>query len=291
MSVETNVSQVIYTAPGGTAQFTVTFRFLENAHLVVSTKAQGAQNYTTRTLGVDYNVSGAGGAAGSGVVTFVSNVAQNTSVKIVRAVPITQMTAFRSQGDFLPGTHEDALDKLTMIAQQLNDGTILANNITGGGEVNTGSNVGGQQEVFKSKSGVALQFRTLSAGDAGISVTTNGDVIYIGSLHETYPWRGSFTAAGGNWSSADNDVTSGWLSSVDATVTGRCRLNFITSPGAATSYVALATPHKDAEKGVIATVSKNANYLDVWLYKESNNAMAVNSAVSFDLVIWPKAQQ
>lgn len=291
MSVETNVSQVIYTAPGGTAQFTVTFRFLENEHLVVSTKAQGAQNYTTRTLGVDYNVSGAGDAAGTGKVTFVSNVAQNTSVKIVRAVPITQMTAFRSQGDFLPGTHEDALDKLTMIAQQLNDGTILANNITGGGEVNTGSNVGGGQGVFKSKSGVTLQFRTLFAGDDGISVTTIGDAIYIGSTYGVFPWRGSFTKGGGTWTSADSDVTGYWLASIDGQVTGRCRLNFTASPGTAASYVAIVTPQRDADKAVLAAVTKNANYLDVYLYLETNNGFALTDDVSFEVVILKKTQE
>lgn len=49
-----------------------------------------------------------------------------------------------------------------------------------GGEVNTGANVGGGAgTVFRDKTGVTLNFRTLVA-TGGITVTVNGDVIEIG---------------------------------------------------------------------------------------------------------------
>ena len=50
----------------------------------------------------------------------------------------------------------------------------------GGGEVNTASNVGAQNEVFKQKSGNDLEFRTLEAG-TNISMTQNADTITISS--------------------------------------------------------------------------------------------------------------
>jgi len=46
------------------------------------------------------------------------------------------------------------------------------------GETNTGSNLGGQNEVFKGKVGVDLQFRTVRGG-ANTDVTTTGDIIDI----------------------------------------------------------------------------------------------------------------
>ena len=56
-----------------------------------------------------------------------------------------------------------------------NDITIAA---TGVGEVNTASNVGGELEVFKQKSGVDFQFRTLKEG-SNISITQNADDLEI----------------------------------------------------------------------------------------------------------------
>jgi hypothetical protein len=52
--------------------------------------------------------------------------------------------------------------------------------VAGGGETNTASNVGGGNEVFKQKTGVDLEFRTLIAG-TGIAITQNASDITIES--------------------------------------------------------------------------------------------------------------
>lgn len=51
-------------------------------------------------------------------------------------------------------------------------------NITGGGEVNTASNLGSGNQVFKDKSGVDLRFRTLTSGD-NVTLTTNANDIGV----------------------------------------------------------------------------------------------------------------
>jgi hypothetical protein len=49
----------------------------------------------------------------------------------------------------------------------------------GGGEANTGANVGsGEGEVYRDKTGVTLNFRTLKE-DGGINITTDGDEVKI----------------------------------------------------------------------------------------------------------------
>ena len=60
------------------------------------------------------------------------------------------------------------------------DGTTLDLFVAAGsGEANTGANVGGgDADVFKDKTGVTLNFRTVS-GTGGVVVTENGDVVEI----------------------------------------------------------------------------------------------------------------
>lgn len=116
MTITTNISRSgPYAGAGTTGPFTVGFRFLENSHLrVVKTDAGGAE--TTLTLGLDYTVTGAGGSGGT--ITTTAPVAVGYSITIVRSVPYTQETDYTQSDPFPAQSHEDAIDKLTMLAQQ-----------------------------------------------------------------------------------------------------------------------------------------------------------------------------
>lgn len=280
MTLSTTTSLVTYTANGVTSSFAVPFRFLENSHLVVSVKAVGGA-YVVKTEGVHYSVAGAG-AANGGTITFqggANKPANGSLVKIVRTVPITQLTDLRSQGDFLPGTHEDALDKLTMMVQQLNSGVIDANEIIGGGEANTGTNMGAGAKVYKDKSGVSLRLRSLIAG-TGMTVSELADEIQISGNAFVFPWRGSFTYSGGadNWSAANQNGD--WFSSISKQAEGRCRLSFSVSQ--ANGYSVTVTPHRSADGVAAAAVTKEDQYVDVYLY-----AGSLNKNLDFDIVIFP----
>jgi hypothetical protein len=117
MTVSTSVYKAgPYAGSGTTGPFTVTFRFLANSHLrVIKTSTTGSE--TTLNLGVDYSVTGAGGA--SGTVTLTSPLLTGDKLTIVRNVPLTQDTDYVFDDSFPAESHEQALDKLTMIAQQL----------------------------------------------------------------------------------------------------------------------------------------------------------------------------
>jgi hypothetical protein len=117
MTVSTSVYKAgPYAGSGTTGPFTVTFRFLANSHLrVIKTSTTGSE--TTLNLGVDYSVTGAGGA--SGTVTLTSPLLTGEKLTIVRNVPLTQDTDYVFDDSFPAESHEQALDKLTMIAQQL----------------------------------------------------------------------------------------------------------------------------------------------------------------------------
>ena len=113
MTVTSTSSSVTYVGDGVVTAFPTGFRFLEAAHLVVD--LDGAP----LSEGTDYTVAGAGADAGGTVTLLAGPLELGAELRITRTVPLTQLTAFRTQGEFSPRLHEDALDLLTMAVQQL----------------------------------------------------------------------------------------------------------------------------------------------------------------------------
>lgn len=112
MPVDDTDPRIQYTAPGGSHTYPVPFAFFDDTDLVMITTEGGVD--TTRTLGSDYTVAGGDGSTGSATASFNAGA----TVTIYRDVPATQETEFED-GDPLPAPNlNDALDKLTMLAQQ-----------------------------------------------------------------------------------------------------------------------------------------------------------------------------
>jgi hypothetical protein len=113
-TISTTASSVTYTGNGATTAFTVPFKFLSASDLVVTVAG------VMKALTTDYTVSGAGNSTGT--VTFVAAPANAAAVVISRSVDggnYKQTTSLRSQRTYDPSTVENALDKATMIAQEL----------------------------------------------------------------------------------------------------------------------------------------------------------------------------
>lgn len=119
MTVSSSTSKVTYAGDGSTVAFTVPFYFLNQTHLqVILRDAAGVE--TVQVLTTNYSVTGAGVPAG-GTVTMVAAPASGQTLAILRSVPLTQLTDYVTNDPFPAQTHEDALDKLTMIAGMLNE--------------------------------------------------------------------------------------------------------------------------------------------------------------------------
>jgi hypothetical protein len=128
MSLATTVNKVQYTANGSTTVFSFPYKFNINSDLVVTESNVTTGVNTVKTLTTHYTVSGAGNAGGGSVTFLVAPVASRR-VTIERLVALTQETDYQPDDDFPAEVHEAALDKLTMIAQQIsaiNDRTIKA---------------------------------------------------------------------------------------------------------------------------------------------------------------------
>lgn len=119
MTVASTTSKVSYAGNGSTTAFTVSFYFLDNSHLkVVLRSSTGTE--TVKTITTDYTVSGAGSPSG-GTVTMLVAPASGQTLVITRNVPLTQDVDYQPNDPFPANTHEQALDKLTMEAQQINE--------------------------------------------------------------------------------------------------------------------------------------------------------------------------
>lgn len=116
MTISTTGSRVSYNGNGVTTGFAFPFRFLENDDLVVELVGVSGV-VTTLVLNTDYTVTGADEDAG-GNVTMVVAPASGERLVIHRVVEATQEVDYISGDPFPAETHERALDKLTMLAQQ-----------------------------------------------------------------------------------------------------------------------------------------------------------------------------
>jgi hypothetical protein len=121
-----------YTGAGNTATYAFTYPVFSSAQLLV-TITSPSPNYTTYilALGTDYSVSGlspSGDPASTGSVVLINsgqawltsgNLTTGWVITIQRSTVLAQATSFRNGGDFYRSSQENALDLITMIAQEI----------------------------------------------------------------------------------------------------------------------------------------------------------------------------
>jgi hypothetical protein len=115
MTVLTTIAKAgPYAGAGTTGPFTVPFRFLDASHLRVI-RTLGLVE-TVLVLGTDYTVTGVG--LSTGTVTLTDPLPVGQTLTVVRNVPATQDADYVAGDAFPAESHEEALDKLTMLVQQ-----------------------------------------------------------------------------------------------------------------------------------------------------------------------------
>lgn len=109
-----------YSGTGSTGPFTFSFKVFQASDLLV-VKADSSGIETTLTLTTDYTVSlnADQNANPGGTITLVAALAVGYTMVISSQVPYLQETDLTNQGGFYPEVITDALDKLTIEAQQL----------------------------------------------------------------------------------------------------------------------------------------------------------------------------
>lgn len=123
MSIATSTAKIQYTLASGAQALPVPFYFLEDAHIKV---IKSGSPDLVLTKGTDYTITGATDDDGGTVTTIAGTVADLQAgdiITIKRDIAITQTVNYVYNDRFPAETHERALDKLTMIVQQLKEVT------------------------------------------------------------------------------------------------------------------------------------------------------------------------
>lgn len=119
MTVESNLARKPYTISGA-GPYAIPFYFLADADIIaIQTPASGAAPITL-ALTTDYTLSGAGDTAG-GALTLVKTGIDGDTLTIINEPDIVQLAQYPETGPFPSKSHENALDKLTMIAKRVYD--------------------------------------------------------------------------------------------------------------------------------------------------------------------------
>ena len=123
MTVSTTIIKNSHNGNGSTTNFAYQFKILQDSDLVVIIRSSTGTE-TTKTLTTHYTVAGAGDASGGSITFTTGNTpASGETVVIRRHVPQTQAIDYIANDPFPAETHEEGLDRTTMIAQQVSEAT------------------------------------------------------------------------------------------------------------------------------------------------------------------------
>ena len=111
MTISTTNSRNDYTASSSQTTFAYTFPVTAETDILVY------QDTVLKSLTTHYTVS----ATPTGNVVFGTGLDSGTKVAIVRSLPINQTVDYVENDPFSAETQEDALDRLTIIAQQIDE--------------------------------------------------------------------------------------------------------------------------------------------------------------------------
>ena len=204
----------IYNGDGSTTVFQYANKIFAASDLTVILKDTTTGVETTQTLNVDYTVSNVGSVTG-GNVTFVTAPVSGKQVIIYIDLALTQETDYVPNDPFPAESHEEALDRLTLIAQQLQEqiDRVVIQNITETSNLEMPTLSSGK---FLTNDGTSLDWGTptgtdynadISYGlDADKSASPSKGDIYIATDTSKYYvcyTSGSWTEVGGS------DVVSG----------------------------------------------------------------------------------
>ena len=223
MTVSTTDSRISYAGNGSTTPFSYPYLFLSETHLVVILVVDATGVETTQTLTTHYTTTGEGDAGG-GTVTMVTAPANGETLVLSRATSLDQAIDYQSNDTFPADTHEGALDKLTLIAQDnaTNNSRSL---ILSAGDTTTSNSLPAtvaDQLLGWNSAGTALQNYSQTALDTTLLPTLVADqVLGVNAAATAIEFKFTMPAASASkglaWNSGATDIENVTLFDLTAT--------------------------------------------------------------------------
>ena len=120
MTVSSTTTKNSYAGDSSTVAFSYTFKIFDEDDIAVILRDNATATETVQSITTNYTVSGVGNAGG-GTVTFVTAPATGKTVLLRRESAQTQTTDYTPNDPFPAEAHEDALDKLTFLVQEVQE--------------------------------------------------------------------------------------------------------------------------------------------------------------------------
>jgi hypothetical protein len=119
MTISSTTVKVSYSGNGSTTVFAYTFKILDDDEIqVIIRSSTGTETVKTKTT--HYTVSGVG-SSGGGNITFLTAPTASQTVVLRRLTTQTQETDYVANDPFPADSHEEALDRVTMVAQEIQE--------------------------------------------------------------------------------------------------------------------------------------------------------------------------
>ena len=122
MTVSSTTTKRSASGDGSNDTFSYNFKIFDDDDITVIIRTDSTGAETTKTKTTHYTVTGVGSASGGNVVFTTGNIpTSGETVVLLRTTARTQLTDYVANDPFPAATHEDALDKLTFIVQELEE--------------------------------------------------------------------------------------------------------------------------------------------------------------------------
>ncbi len=180
MTITATASPIVFAGDGVSTVFSITFPYQYQTDLYVTLTNTATGVVTPQVLGSSYTVSPtANSPAATGTLTLLSVLPVGTTLTIYSQPPLTQTTHWTPNDPFPAQSVENAVDKLTLIAQEL-QAQIATSGGGGGGSAIVTTAVFAIAAVASSQSVVVNTIGTLVAGNT-IQIST-GAITVIGQI-------------------------------------------------------------------------------------------------------------
>ena len=245
MTVSSTTTKRSASGDGSNDTFSYNFKIFDDDDITVIIRTDSTGAETTKTKTTHYTVTGVGSASGGNVVFTSGNIpASGETVVLLRTTARTQLTDYVANDPFPAATHEDALDKLTFIVQELEE------------------EIGRAIKVSKTNIIATSEFTTSAADRANklLSFDGSGDLTVTTGKVDTVTASVSAVSAGGSpTASATYTAASGALALAFGLVTG----NTGATGNSAGMQLTFSNSTSDADPGAGKLALNNATIASV----------------------------